>query len=109
MYISDPPIISLFKPEHVLKEKLAADAQILQMAESFLTFSHNGINSRILLHPFFSNVPLSADIITIFPLLAASSEKATMSSKNYPSSIPMTSKSLHISCISDNSLHEIAS
>ena len=75
MYISAPPIISFVKPEQVLKVKLALDEQILQIADNFLTFSHKGINSSILLHPFFSKVPLRADIMTIFPLLAASSEK----------------------------------
>jgi hypothetical protein len=73
--MSAPPIISFNNPEHVLNVKLALLEHILQMAESFFTFSHKGINSRILLHPFFSKVPLRADIMTILPLFAASSEK----------------------------------
>jgi hypothetical protein len=62
--------------------KLALLAQILQIADSFFTFSQRGINSSMLLQPFFSKVPLRADMMTIFPLLAASSEKWTISSKN---------------------------
>ena len=109
MYISAPPIISLLRPEHVLKVKLALHWQIWQIADSFFTFSHKGIISSILLQPFFSKVPLSADIITILPLLAASSEKVTISSKNCPSSIPITSKSLQNSWISESCLQDIAS
>lgn len=109
MYISAPPIISFDRPEHVLKVKLALLEHIWQIADNFLTTSHSGIISSMLLHPFFSNVPLRADIMTILPLLAASSENYTISSKNCPSSMPITSKSLHNYYISESYLQLIAS
>jgi len=71
---------------------LALLKQILQIADNFLSFSQRGMSSRMFVHPFFCQVPFKADKITILPLLAAFSQKLTISSKNYPSSIPMTSK-----------------
>lgn len=73
-----PPLL----PQVSLNVKLAFEAQILHMADNFLIFSQSGINSRILFHPFFSNVPLSALIMTILPILAAVSLKSTISGKN---------------------------
>ena len=107
MYISAPPIISLRDPEHVLNVKLAVFEHILQMALNFFTFSQSGISSRIFGQPFFYHVPLRAERITILPLSAAFSLNSTTSSKNWPSSMPITSKSCQLE-ISSSFLHEIA-
>ena len=75
--MSAPPIISWDDPAQVRKVKFALAAQILQSDDNFLIFSHRGISSKIFAHPFFSYVPFKADIITIFPALAAISENST--------------------------------
>ncbi len=62
------------------------------MADNFLTFSQRGMSSKIWFQPFLSNVLFKAEIKIIFPILEAFSEKETKSSKNWPSSIPITSK-----------------
>ena len=77
----------------VLKVKEALCLQSLQIAASFLIFSHFGINSRILVKGPRRNVPPSELMITILPSFAAFSQNSTMSGKNWPSSMPMQSKS----------------
>jgi len=66
----------------VLNVKLAFCLHSLQMAVSFLIFSHLGIKVRILGKAPRMKVPCSDEIITTLPLLAASSENSTMSAKN---------------------------
>lgn len=77
IYMSAPPISSCEEPATVLKVKLAFAEQILQIAESFLTFSQSGMSLRMFAQPFFSYVPFSADIMTTFPAFAAVSENST--------------------------------
>ena len=89
--MSYPPIILYTSFDAVLKVKLAFYLHILQIAESFFTFSHLGINLRIAGNAPLRNVPCNDETITILPKLAARSANSTTSSKNYPSSIPITS------------------
>ena len=81
----------------VLNVKLAFCLHSLQMAESFLIFSHFGMRLKILGNAPLRKVPWSDEMMTTLPELAACSENSTMSSKNYPSSMPITSKGIHSS------------
>lgn len=76
--------------------------QPLQMADSVLIFSALGMSSRMVLNGSRKQVPESADVITILPLLAAFSQNSTISLKNCPSSMPITSQffQVSLSCLS---------
>ena len=91
IYLSAPPIIHLSSLAAILKVKEALCLQILQIAASFLIFSHLGISSRTLEKAPLWKVPPRELTITILPWLAANSENSTISGKNCPSSMPMTS------------------
>ena len=75
MYKSPPPINSIRSSTVVLSVKLAELLQILQIALSYLIFSHLGISSSISLKGFLKDEPDRADKITIFPSDAAISAK----------------------------------
>ena len=95
MYIFSPPIMFVFSLLAVRKVKLAFCLQSLQMAVSFLIFSHLGMRAMMLGKAPLRKVPYRLEITTTLPLLAAISENSTMSVKNWPSSIPITSYSIH--------------
>ena len=80
----------------VLKVKLALYLHSLQTADSFLIFSHLGMSAIMFCHEPLRKVPLKDEIITILPLSANSSENSTISVKNCPSSIPMTSNGVQV-------------
>lgn len=78
-----------------LKVKAAFDPHTLQIADKFFTFSAKGIKPAIEGQDYFRKSLFNAEIITIFPRLAARSLNSTKSSKNWPSSTPSTSWSIH--------------
>jgi hypothetical protein len=82
MYFSSPPIILLSSLLAVLKVKLALDLHNLQIAASFLTFSHFGMSSKIFEKGPLRKVPPSEATMTILPALATFSENSTISGKN---------------------------
>jgi len=91
MYISAPPIKALQVFGAVLNVNEAFSLHSLQIADSFLTFSQRGINSVIFFQGPLKKVPCNDEMITIFWELAAFSANYTISVKNYPSSMPITS------------------
>jgi hypothetical protein len=54
------------------------------------------------------NVPSSAATTTTLPAFAAISQNSSSSGKNWPSSMPITSKSRHCSPISESDEHDVA-
>ena len=104
MYMFSPPIIVWQSLEAVLKVKLAFCLHSLQMAVNFFIFSHLGINWRMHGKAPLKKVPCKEEMITTLPLLEAFSENSTISVKNWPSSMPITSKSLHSSFRSASTL-----
>ena len=76
--------VHLSSTDHFLRRPSASSESVVCIGGAYLancwqffTFSHRGISSKIFAHPFFSYVPFKADIITIFPALAAISENST--------------------------------
>ena len=82
MYISAPPISVAQSFGAVLNVKLAFYLQSLQIALSFLIFSHLGINATMFWNVPRKKVPCKEAMITIFYSLAAISANSTMSMKN---------------------------
>ena len=89
--MSAPPISVAQSLGAVLNVKLAFYLQSLQIALSFLIFSHLGIRVTMFWKVPRKKVPWREAMITIFYSSAAISANSTMSVKNWPSSMPITS------------------
>jgi len=107
IYLSAPPIMHLSSLAAILKVKEALCLQILHIAASFLIFSHLGISSRTLENAPRWKVPPSELTITILPLLAQSSANSTISGKNWPSSMPITSYLRQVSPREESSIASV--
>lgn len=78
LYMSSPPIIWVTLLGAVLMWNDAVKLQRLQMACSFLTFSHLGISAMIVSNMVRTQVVSSAATITTLPWLAANSLKSAI-------------------------------
>jgi hypothetical protein len=82
MYMSAPPISDAHSFGAVLNVKLAFCLHSLQIALSFLIFSHLGISETMFWKVPRKNVPWREAMITIFYSSAAISANSTISVKN---------------------------